>query len=208
MRGRILGAATTAQPGVISSEDGRRYHYTVGDMRGMPGRAGQDVDFEPQGSDAREIYVVGIALPAVVGAKRDWVSFYLSPSGRLSRREYWLYGFLVILIANILIGWIPIIGQIFTLVTSWASIAIAAKRFHDVDRSGWWMLAPAVPMALAGIGLLMTLERSTEGVGFTLAVIFGLVALGTNLWILFGVLIRAGDAGPNRFGPAPVPASA
>lgn len=205
MRGRILGAATDAAPGVISAEDGTRYSYTAADMRGMPGQAGQDVDFEAQDRDAREIYIVGLALPTVVGVKRDWTSFYLSPSGRLSRREYWLYGFLGILMANLLIGWIPVIGQIFMLVTTWASVAVAAKRFHDVNRSGWWMFAPAVPMIVAAVGLVLTTQSSTQGAGVTLAVFFGFAAAaGLQLWVLFGVLIRSGDTVPNRYGPPPV----
>lgn len=203
MRGRILSVATNVGPGIISADDGRRYRYTAFNMRGMPGREGHEVDFEPHEQEAREIYVICSPLPMNFDAKRDWVAFYLSPNGRVSRREYWLYGFLVVSTSNLLIGWIPVIGQLFMLVTFWVSIALAAKRFHDVNRSAWFLLAPLAPLALAGFGLLMMAQRSTEGAGMNIAIVFGLAAIAAQLWILFGVLIRSGDQGPNRYGSAP-----
>ena len=203
MRGKVLDIADAAKPGLISGEDNQRYRYTLTDLRSAAPRTGQEVDFEPSGTDARDVYAIGLTLPAVTIPERDWVSFYLSPTGRISRRDYWLYGVLAIFASSLLVGWIPILGQIFTLATSWAGIAIAFKRCHDVGRSGWWLFLPLVPAAIAVIGGIIAGASNNAVPGIAMATVFGLIWLGLSVWLIFAVLIRRGDEGPNRFGPAP-----
>ena len=79
---------------------------------------------------------------------------YATFSGRAPRSEYW-YFVLFLLLASILTTimdamlfpsvdivedlWTPI-NAIFSLLTVIPSISAAARRLHDVDRSGWWQL--------------------------------------------------------------------
>ena len=72
--------------------------------------------------------------------------------GRASRSEYWwfqFFYFLVVIIAVILdgilvggnlesAGALEIVSQLILVLPS---LAVTARRLHDVDRSGWWMLA-------------------------------------------------------------------
>ena len=71
--------------------------------------------------------------------------------GRASRSEYWWFQFfymLVVLVAVILdsilvggnlesAGALEIVSQLVLLLPA---LAVTARRLHDVNRSGWWML--------------------------------------------------------------------
>lgn len=43
-------------------------------------------------------------------------------------------------------GWGPILFLLaLTLVVAWIGLATGVKRWHDLDRSGWWMLILLIP---------------------------------------------------------------
>lgn len=79
---------------------------------------------------------------------------FLNPRGRISRRTFWLYGVLVLtglsLLGRTLLEiarWRPEEAEILVnLVLLWPAVAISAKRWHDRDRSGWWVLLALVPV--------------------------------------------------------------
>jgi len=78
-------------------------------------------------------------------------------SGRASRREYWMFVLVNIIIAFIL-GFIDsaiglmsetgygLLSSIYTLAILVPSIAVAVRRLHDTDRSGMWYLIAFVPI--------------------------------------------------------------
>ena len=134
-----------------------------------------------------------------------WITLFTSPSGRISRRQFWLHGVLAIIVASIVLGWIPVIGQILSLFFFWACICIAFKRFHDLGHPGWWSLAYIVPMLAAavviGLGFAMT---SFMGMAWLLAKILWGVGLLVGLAQLIFVYVRIGQEGPNQYGPDPL----
>ena len=77
---------------------------------------------------------------------------YATFSGRAPRSEYWyfcLFLFLLsmltiildaIIFPDMLEDSVTPINAIFSLLTIIPSISAAARRLHDVDRSGWWQL--------------------------------------------------------------------
>ncbi len=77
---------------------------------------------------------------------------FFSVQGRISRKTYWLCllpVFVAYIIASVMseagddaIVGIGVIAQ-FALI--WPSVAIAAKRWHDRDKSGWWYLISFIP---------------------------------------------------------------
>ena len=87
-------------------------------------------------------------------------------SGRAVRAEFWLwflFAALGAIITNIIDaavfvyhpGMSPLnspLSNLFTLVALLPSLAVAIRRLHDVDRTGWWMLV--VP---TGIGICLLL---------------------------------------------------
>lgn len=86
----------------------------------------------------------------------------LSFDGRINRGKYWT-GILVMLAVyvvlvvinlifrgifgdNVITMLIGIISIVIYLAMLWPSIALGVKRFHDRNKSGWWVLIALVPI--------------------------------------------------------------
>lgn len=80
---------------------------------------------------------------------QSWFKF----SGRASRREFWSFFVIyLVLIFALSVGasllgssalvWVPIIAFVALLV---AYLAVAVRRLHDTDHSGWWLLISIIP---------------------------------------------------------------
>jgi uncharacterized membrane protein YhaH (DUF805 family) len=74
---------------------------------------------------------------------------YATFRGRAPRSEYWywtLFSVLVTLGASILDGGLfpysasGVLESLTTLVLFLPSLAVAVRRLHDLDRTGWWIL--------------------------------------------------------------------
>jgi uncharacterized membrane protein YhaH (DUF805 family) len=102
----------------------------------------------------------------------SWRFLYGSWQGRVNRRSFWLYGVVALLgLALLLRALLDIAGVspgraelAVNLVLLWMSAAVSAKRWHDRDRSAWWVLLLLVPV----VGVLWTLldnglVRGTNG---------------------------------------------
>ena len=62
-------------------------------------------------------------------------------------------------IALIYILWVPII-----ILSFWINLALAVKRFHDQEKSGWWYLLNFIPYIGALVVLIMTFFiKGTDG---------------------------------------------
>lgn len=71
---------------------------------------------------------------------------YASFEGTARRSEYWWFA-LFLVIASMILGQISTtLSIVFSLGTLLPSIAAAARRLHDTDRSGWWQLISLVPI--------------------------------------------------------------
>ena len=71
---------------------------------------------------------------------------YATFEGRASRSEYWWF-FLFTVLGSAAAG---IIGQafsgLFSLAVLLPSLAVGARRLHDTDRSGWFLLLWFIPL--------------------------------------------------------------
>jgi len=90
--------------------------------------------------------------------------FYFSPRGRTGRRLYWMFGVVPIWLASLLLGILlgfltrvarlplEVFWLLFIVIGSvglWSWTCIGARRLHDLNRSGWWMLvATALPVGI------------------------------------------------------------
>ena len=98
---------------------------------------------------------------------------YVNFSGRAQRSAYWhwtLFAFLASIVGGILDGilfgfrpeGVNIIQAIVGLALLLPGIAIAIRRLHDLDRTGWWFL-----IAFTGIGVILLIVwfcwKGTEG---------------------------------------------
>lgn len=170
----------------------------------MAARAG-----DPSPYDAAQSAHPTVASASFAGEgfppKEYWIKLFTSPFGRISRKQFWLHGVLAIIVASIVLGWIPVIGQILSLFFLWAGICIAFKRFHDLGYPGWWSLLAWIPSLAAGIVLgLGFMSTSFIGMAWLLAKILWGVALLIGLAQLIFVYIRVGQEGPNQYGPDPL----
>lgn len=79
-----------------------------------------------------------------------------------------------------------------------ANYSMVVRRFHDRDRSGWWLVALfAIDV---GSYFVDSLERSHPDL-----FIFSLLALLIlNIWLLIELFFRRGTPGTNRFGEDPL----
>jgi uncharacterized membrane protein YhaH (DUF805 family) len=102
---------------------------------------------------------------------RFWHLYY-SLSGRLSRRDYWLFGVVPTLIVYWLLYRVAshgtlgqgIVVVLITLLLFWPGIAISVKRWHDIDVSGWWVLVGFVPYVGGAITIIFNgFSRGTIG---------------------------------------------
>lgn len=75
---------------------------------------------------------------------------YADFSGRARRKEFWmftLFNFIIMVVLSIVDGiiGIPILGGIYALGVLIPGIAVGARRFHDIGKSGWWLLLGLIP---------------------------------------------------------------
>ncbi len=92
---------------------------------------------------------------------------YADFSGRARRMEYWMFAVLnvgVSVVSSILdgvLGMSGMVGGLYGLLQLVAmlaliipGIAVAVRRLHDQDKSGWWLLLVFIPL-LGGLVLLV-----------------------------------------------------
>lgn len=78
-------------------------------------------------------------------------SFLLSHEGRINRQRYW--AFVLVYLAAVIVAAVidGVLGTGFVmflvvLVSIYPSICVSIKRWHDRDKSGWWILIGLVPV--------------------------------------------------------------
>ena len=103
-------------------------------------------------------------------------------AGRSSRREYWFFTFVNLLIYVLMASIDAGLGvfdsdemlgtwsSIYLLAVFLPTLSLSVRRLHDVDRSGWWFLITLVPWVgafalLAFMALKGTVGRNRYGLG-------------------------------------------
>lgn len=96
-------------------------------------------------------------------------------TGRSSRSEYWYFVLFYILLTiaftfiDVMIGTydtvaaIGLFSGVFALAMLIPQLAVAVRRLHDTDRSGWWILIGLIPLIGAIVLLVFTVQDSTPG---------------------------------------------
>ncbi|HMI40865.1 MAG TPA: DUF805 domain-containing protein [Sphingomicrobium sp.] len=149
----------------------------------------------------------------------DWakrpIQKYADFSGRAPRAEYWWFilavvvAYVVVTIVESILGINRMVAGVYgpiavalMLGTLVPSIAVAVRRLHDTNRSGWWILLPVVPYCLAFVlgGAAMMNGGGMTGLG--VASIFLLIGAGCALLLLI-FYVLPGTAGDNGYGPDP-----
>lgn len=131
---------------------------------------------------------------------------YAEFNGRSRRKEYWMYVLLLVIVGFVIgaieggLGLTGMVGPygplsaLLLLATIVPSIAVAVRRLHDTNRTGWWVLLPLVPYVLSVVLL-------TSG-NLVLAGTLGMVGLVAAI-VLLVFMVLEGTKGPNNYGPDP-----
>lgn len=137
---------------------------------------------------------------------------YATFSGRAPRAEYWWFYLAYILLA-VLLQILSSIHALFGLLGILylaliiPMLAVGVRRLHDINRTGWWLLAPFVPY-LIGFAIAAPALLSSGGnvlaaqAGLGSAAIFFLIG-GILAIVLLVFTVLPGTKGPNRYGPDP-----
>jgi len=131
---------------------------------------------------------------------------YLSFKGRTNRQAYWVtsvlvyLGFLAVSLATMGIPFLLLaFGLPALIVGLWVGLAVAVRRLHDRNRSGWWLLAMYLPIALLSFLRGAASVSSPDAGAF-----FGLLTLPFSIWAFVWLACLKGTTGPNRFGDDPL----
>jgi len=108
-----------------------------------------------------------------VDAVRTCFEKYATFAGRASRPVYWyfvLFNLLVSVIGSIVEEVSGGLGAILTFVYALVALililptlAVGARRLHDIGRSGWWLLLSFVPVIGTLVLLFWAIQRGDEG---------------------------------------------
>ena len=71
---------------------------------------------------------------------------YAEFDGRASRSEFWWWALFVVLISAAAQAIGDTAATLVGLGTLLPSIAVSARRLHDINRSGWWQLVGFIPV--------------------------------------------------------------
>jgi uncharacterized membrane protein YhaH (DUF805 family) len=102
-------------------------------------------------------------------AIRSGLGNYATFSGRAPRSEYWWFFLFCVLcsiageILDAVTGGAGLINLGVTLGLFLPVLAMAVRRLHDTDRSGWWYLLVLIPLIGAIILLVWFVTRGTTG---------------------------------------------
>ena len=142
--------------------------------------------------------------------------------GRARRKEYWMFVLVNTLISAVLFGLDVLLrgslevaaqasiglSSVYGLAVLLPSIAVQARRLHDLDRTGWWLSIVLVPQAVAWlVGLLrMVGEADRFGLSDPMhPVLVGAGVFSVAGWlILFVMFCLKGTSGSNRYGADPL----
>lgn len=91
---------------------------------------------------------------------------YADFDGRTGRKAFWMFvlvSLLLQIVVSIVEGVIGtmFIGFLFSLAILVPSLAIGARRLHDINKSGWWQLISLVPF-VGVIILIVLLARKSK----------------------------------------------
>ncbi len=144
-------------------------------------------------------------------------NIYNSFSGRMGRKQLW-FAFVPLFIAAFIVLMISLYAVretdlwvfrfnkvVVMLMVMYPVLALGVKRLHDRGRPGHTVVALVVPWLLHQITNLaeFTGDPLTRN---SLDLIFFAVNLPITIWFIVDLGIRAGEPGPNQYGPEPVAA--
>lgn len=149
-----------------------------------------------------------LKLELIDALKKVYLKNYLNFNGRAGRAEFWwpvyFFTFIYASLINAL-NIIPFLGTAISIIVMLAvllpNIALAVRRMHDINKSGFYVLIPYVGLAICVISYISAFSNPYFGAGFK--ILFGsLIAIASCVYFIV-LALRKGDLTENRFGAVP-----
>jgi uncharacterized membrane protein YhaH (DUF805 family) len=157
----------------------------------------------------------------------SWGNYLFGFSGRINRAKWWLAVLILILVQIVITGATmaaqaegaqDILNLIYLLFSLWVSLAVGAKRLHDLNRTAAWLalffggplVLLFVGLGLAGVSIGGTLMSGNEVDVAQLARLGGYALILSALWLALAIWALVwfgflrGTVGPNQYGPDPL----
>ena len=101
-------------------------------------------------------------------------------------------------------GTLGILGTIYSLFILLPTLAVAVRRLHDINKSGWYIGAFYIFMIVYLIIVKLNFNNQNIASGSTvfMPLILPLLMLAYSIYLLV-LLVRSGDKGSNTYGPDP-----
>jgi uncharacterized membrane protein YhaH (DUF805 family) len=99
-----------------------------------------------------------------VAAIKSCLTNYVAFAGRARRSEYWYFFLFTVIVSLALdLAGFDQVSMFFSLVTLLPGLAVGARRLHDTDRSGWWLLLFFVPIVGWIVLIVWFVKTGTQG---------------------------------------------
>lgn len=129
--------------------------------------------------------------------------------GRIGRKTYWIWNVIYyVMIAGFVAGvnvLFPSVAHLllplFLIVLLLPDLAITAKRWHDRDKSSWWLLLN-IPLVVGRMTVPMSDPTQTVEPSMLSGAV-SLIALACGVFILVQCGLLKGTNGQNQYGPEP-----
>jgi uncharacterized membrane protein YhaH (DUF805 family) len=151
-------------------------------------------------------------MPSAAAPAGGFKWMYFSLQGRATRSNWWIWGVVGLIIANIVLGTIAyfidltlglqfgllpvgfatILVALFLLIPG---ICVTGKRWHDRNKSALWIFLFYGPLIVQNI--LMAISPD-------IGAIIGIVTLIGLIWSIVECGFLRGTVGDNRYGPDPL----
>ncbi|MGV9008664.1 DUF805 domain-containing protein [Brevundimonas sp.] len=223
MRGEVISVDSFSGHGLISGEDAGRYSFAASATRTAL-RIGDKVDFVGTNGVATDIIALSAPISGIgvaeygysrpsAGTGYNFLSAVFSFNGRLRRSHFWI-SWAIMCATWLVTFWMPLLNVVFYFVLLWTNLAVGAKRFHDMGKTGWLIAIPWTALilvqviTLGGVGYSYINDpQSLASDGPTaLLIVIGLLAiiavpLSLGFWLWLG--IADSQPGRNKYGPNP-----
>ncbi|MBO1583244.1 DUF805 domain-containing protein [Bacillus sp. XF8] len=94
---------------------------------------------------------------------------YVGFKGRAQRKEYWVFTLVDLIIFWVLVflgaalgDTFPVLGGLYFLATILPTLAVRARRLHDIGKTGWWQLLAFIPICNIVLFVFYILESQEE----------------------------------------------
>lgn len=195
-QGTVAAETLIWQEGMSDWEEAGRHFATTGEMDGPPPIP--SAAHTEAGADTGRLYIGAPARSLDEAFRVCLIEKYNVFTGRASRSEFW-YFFVFAVITSVMGASGEIvtqaIGLVFSVILLLPELAVGIRRFHDINRSGWWYGC----FFVANQVLWLVAAVSDPG---AMDALLGFAAVVLLIYwiVLMFFLCKKGDHGPNRFG--------